>query len=83
MSKFIRFLEIIDIIFFIQTIIHAMAFLICWWINPDVENKYVVVFILFYISFKIFLSSLQRKEERTEYKTILNQLINNIEHKES
>ena len=56
-----------------------MVFLICWWINPDVENKYVVVFILFYISFKIFLSGLQRKEEVNENKTILNEIKNNIE----
>ena len=79
MRKFIKILEIIDIIFFIETLIHAMVFLICWWINPDVENKYVVVFILFYISFKIFLSGLQRKEEVNENKTILNEIKNNIE----
>lgn len=78
MHKFVKILEIIDIIFFIETFIHAMAFLICWWINPDVENKYVVVFILFYISFKMFLSGFQRKVKKNENKTQL--IENDIEY---
>lgn len=71
-----RILKLVDIIFFILAIIHAVGYFVSWWLYQTEDGQYSIIFLLFYICFKLFFIGLQKNKENKENTEAINEIKN-------